>query len=88
MLLMPTLLLTVEDVFDLTDLGLTLTPDVVVDIEPGDYEATAIRPGSSEAEIEIALSWVSFTPGGFKLVCRAPGATRDSLPPGTTIWLR
>ena len=88
MLHVPKLLLTVEDTFDLTEPGWTMTPDVVVDMEPGRYAATAIRPDGHQADVEISLSWVSFFPGGMKLVCRAPGVGRESIPPGTTIWLR
>lgn len=82
-----TLLLTVEDAFDLRDLGLTLVPAVTAKVEPGSYFAFAITPDGRRAEVEVSLSWADSVPGGFALVCRAPSMTRASLPPGTTIWL-
>lgn len=84
---MSTLLMIVEDAFELSGLGLTLAPNVVADIEPGTYAVTAVRPDGSEEGMEVSLSWADFVPGGFKLVCRAPGVARDSLPPGTALWL-
>lgn len=78
----------VDDAFELTDLGLTFTPNVEVEIAPGEYHARAIKPNGDQAVISVTPEWVHFSPGGYKLVCRAPGSTRDDVPSGTSLWLR
>lgn len=68
------LLLVVEDTFELSGRpGLTLTPHVERELDPGAYPAVATRPGGSRESITVTLSWVHFSPGGFPPRLPDPG---------------
>lgn len=78
----------VDQTFVLTSRpGLTFTPNVAAAVDPGDYIVKAVRPDGSVGDLGVTISWVHFNPGGFKLVCRAPGATSPDVPVGTSLWL-
>ncbi len=82
------LLVIVAEVFELTERpGVTLTPNVERDYEPGDYDVVLDYPGRGQAESTANLSWVHFYPGGFRLVCRLPTLSKREVPPGTRIRL-
>ena len=91
---MSKLLLTVEDSFLLTRIGLIVLPDVPFEII-GDKKIKSGQPISvrlvhkdgSEEETEAALFWAHFNPGGYRLNCVFPNATKEQVPIGTEIWL-
>jgi hypothetical protein len=59
-----------DGAFELTEpLGLTLTPNVSSDVEPGLYSAHAIRADGARNNFRLKLEWVHFSPGG------SPGST-------------
>ena len=81
-------LLIVEEAVELTEpLGLTLTPNVQTDVEPGSYTARLVRPDGTQQTVDLGLEWTHFNPGGFMLVARVPGGRKSDFPPGTKVFL-
>lgn len=46
-----------------------------------------VHKDGSEEETEAALFWAHFNPGGYRLNCVFPNATKEQVPIGTEIWL-
>ncbi len=70
-------LLVVDDTFELTGRpGLTLTPHVSREIEPGDYQVIAISPDGRRMSTTANLSSVHFNPEAFNSSVACPDSPR------------
>ena len=91
---MPKLILTVEDLFQLTGRGLVLAPEVPEDAVPVTGNQTRftalvrlVRPDSTRLHISAVIAVEFCFPGRHKWVCYPRGVTNADIPIGTEVWL-
>lgn len=81
-------MLIVDGVFDLQAFdGLTVTPNVTLEVAPGIYSARLVRVGLTDEEVRLKLEWVHLHPGGFQLIARVLDIDKAHLPLGSRIHL-
>jgi hypothetical protein len=85
------LLLKVEDLFQLSERGLVLTPELAVEVRDrfknGDVVAVElVRSDGASTRGTVHLWYEHHRPGGYKMMCFLDGMSKEEIPVGTEVW--